>query len=141
LKQQSVRAKHVQYIPKVLEEGVLYISKEFATASHLCCCGCGTKIVTPLMRPEYTLTERGGRVSLSPSIGNWNHPCQSHYWIRDDRVEWAERMSKDAIQRGREHDDAQTGAYYRSKVVPWWRRALNAIAVVLTALSAVVKKR
>jgi hypothetical protein len=120
---QSIRPEYVEFIPKVLEEGVLYISKKFRTASHRCCCGCGTKIVTPLRETEYRLTERGDTVSLHPSIGNWNHPCQSHYWIRENRVDWAGAMSKAQIRAGRAHDDASKEAYFAKAAWPWWRQA------------------
>ena len=123
----SMRPVHVEFVPKTLENGRLYISKKFRTASHLCCCGCGTKIVTPLREAEYSLTEHGELVSLSPSIGNWNHPCQSHYWIRDNQVIWAGQMSKAEIQRGRAHDDALREVYFNMVAWPWWRRAWSRI--------------
>jgi hypothetical protein len=116
-----MRPEYVEFIPKTLEDGVLYISKKFKTATHRCCCGCGTKIVTPLRPTEYTLTEYGNFVSLAPSIGNWNHPCQSHYLIQDNAVVWAGRMSRKAIRRGRAHDDAQKDAYFGKPT--WWQRA------------------
>ena len=119
----SVRPRYVEFIPKTLESGVLYVSKKFRTASHLCCCGCGTKIVTPLRETEYSLTEHGELVSMSPSIGNWNHPCQSHYWITDNHVVWARPMSKVEIRRGRAHDDALKEAYFGTATWPWWWRA------------------
>jgi len=55
---------------------------------------------------EYEIVERGDLVSLFPSIGNWSHPCKSHYWIRDNKVIWAGWMNESAIRRGREFDDA-----------------------------------
>ena len=123
MKAHSVRPVYVEFIPKTLSSGVLYISKKFRTASHLCCCGCGTKIVTPLRETEYSLTERGQLVSLSPSIGNWNHPCQSHYWIRENNVVWSGPMSKTEIRRGRTQDDELKDAYYRKAARPRWRWA------------------
>jgi hypothetical protein len=118
----SVRPVYVEFIPKVLEHGLIYISQKYRTASHLCCCGCGTKIVTPLRETEYSLVVRGGAVSLFPSIGNWNYPCQSHYWIRANRILWAEPMSREAIRTGRAHDDAAKEAYFVRLAWPWWRR-------------------
>lgn len=120
-----IRPEYVEFIPRDLKEGVLYISKKFGTASHLCCCGCGTKIVTPLRETEYDLKERNGLVSLYPSIGNWDHPCQSHYLITDNRVDWAADMSPEQIQHGRERDDALKEAYFKSVAWPWWRRAIS----------------
>lgn len=55
---ESIQPVFVEYIPRELEVGVLYISKKFKTATHLCCCGCGTKIVTPLRNTEYSLNTR-----------------------------------------------------------------------------------
>jgi len=118
-----MRPEYVEFIPKELEDGVLYISKQFRTASHRCCCGCGTKIVTPLRETEYRLMERGRLVSLYPSIGNWNHRCRSHYLIRDNQVIWAEPLSQAAIRTGRTHDDALKEAYFARVAWPWWRRA------------------
>lgn len=119
----SLRPVYVEFISKTLDSGSLYISKRFSTASHLCCCGCGAKIVTPLRETEYLLVERGELVSLTPSIGNWNHPCQSHYWIRDNQIVWAGQMSKAEIHKGRAHDDAIKEAYFGKVAWPWWRRA------------------
>jgi hypothetical protein len=134
VKAQSMRPEYVQFIPQELEDGVLYISKRFRTASHRCCCGCGTKIVTPLRETEYKVMERGGLVSLHPSIGNWNHPCQSHYFIRDNRVVWAGKMSPEEIRLGRVHDDASKDAYFAKIAWPWWRRAGSRIKLWLSHL-------
>lgn len=121
MKRAIMEPRFVEGIPRELEEGVLYISRRFRTASHLCCCGCKTKIVTPLRETEYQLVERGNQVSLFPSIGNWNHPCQSHYWIRDNRVIWAGSMSEVAIRRRRRLDAAEQDAYFARTRWPWWR--------------------
>ena len=43
-----LRHEFVEFIPDELEHGIIYISIRFATASHLCCCGCGNKVVTPI---------------------------------------------------------------------------------------------
>jgi hypothetical protein len=123
MKVQSLHPEYVEYIPRDMMDGTLYISKKFRTASHRCCCGCGTKIVTPLRETEYTLTERGGLVSLRPSIGNWNHPCQSHYWVRDNQIVWAGRMSRREIRRGRAYDEDLKRAYFAEPERTWWRQA------------------
>jgi Family of unknown function (DUF6527) len=97
----SIRPEYVESFPKVLEEGVIYVSRRFRTACHSCCCGCGTKIVTPIRPTEYSLSERGGLVTLHPSVGNWNYPCQSHYVIRDNQILWAGNMTRAQIKKGR----------------------------------------
>jgi hypothetical protein len=68
----------VKYIPEELEEGYLYISMEYATASHLCACGCGETVVTPIFPKLWQLYYNGKEISLTPSIGNYEFPCQSH---------------------------------------------------------------
>jgi hypothetical protein len=118
----SLRPAYVEFIPKQLEDGVLYISQRFQTASHLCCCGCKTKIVTPLRNAEYKLTSKGDQVSLSPSIGNWDHPCQSHYWIENNAVILAAPMTKAQILAGRASDDAFRDAYFTKAAWPWYRQ-------------------
>lgn len=102
-----VNELHYQFtrlLPEVLAAGTLYISTEYATASHLCCCGCGFEVVTPLSPTDWKLTFDGESVSLHPSIGNWGFACQSHYWIRHNRIQWSGRMTPEQIAAGREVD-------------------------------------
>lgn len=94
----------VEFIPDALKEGTLYVSMEYATVVHKCCCGCGKEVVTPLSPTDWKLIFDGKTISLDPSIGNWGFECQSHYWIRNNRVLWAARWSKDKINAGRAHD-------------------------------------
>jgi hypothetical protein len=76
-----------EYIPADPEPGLLHISLPYATAVHLCACGCRRKVVTPLKPAGWRLIF-DGTVSLDPSIGNGQYPCRSHYYIRSNRVEW-----------------------------------------------------
>lgn len=78
----------VKNVPEKLEAGIIYVSIEYATVIHKCCCGCGNEVVTPLSPKDWQLTFDGESVSLRPSIGNWNFKCQSHYIITKNRVEW-----------------------------------------------------
>lgn len=124
MKISAIRPLYVESFPKILEDGVLYISKKFSTACHQCCCGCGTKIVTPIRPTEYRLTETSGRISIYPSIGNWNHPCQSHYVIRNGRVIRAGSMEETEIEKGRAFDEAEKRAYFerpsRPQQIGFW---------------------
>jgi hypothetical protein len=90
--------KFVEFIPSEIEQDVLYISIEYDIAKHKCACGCGANIVTSLSPSRWKLTYDGETVSLSPSIGNWSHPCQSHYFITNDKIVWAGSISRTAIQ-------------------------------------------
>lgn len=94
----------VEYIPNDLKDGAIYVSIPFATVAHKCCCGCGNEVITPLSPTDWTLIYDGQSISLDPSIGNWNFPCQSHYWINRNRVKWARRWSHQEINAGRAHD-------------------------------------
>lgn len=96
--------KFVEFIPDNVEEGVLYISIEYCTAIHKCVCGCGNEVVTPLSPTDWRLTFDGKSVSLHPSIGNWNFDCKSHYWIKKNHIEFADRWTEKEIHSGREED-------------------------------------
>ena len=100
----SLKHEFVDYIPDVLDEGVLYVSIPFATLMHKCCCGCENEVVTPLDPTDWEMTFDGKSTSLSPSIGNWSLTCQSHYWIYRNRVRWVRRLSKWEIKAGRAMD-------------------------------------
>lgn len=78
---------YVDFIPLNIEEGKLYVSMRFGTAVHLCPCGCKTKIVTPIRSGGWTM-RFNGKISLSPSIGNYEIDCQSHYFITENQVKW-----------------------------------------------------
>ena len=56
----------------------------------------------------------GKTISLYPSIGNWGFKCQSHYWITNNRVRWADGWSKDKIDAGRAHDRFVKERYFAS---------------------------
>lgn len=94
----------VEFLPDSVEEGKIYISIPYATVAHKCCCGCGNEVVTPLTPTDWKLIFDGEAISLHPSIGNWEFKCQSHYWIKNNRVEWAGSWSKEQIEGGRIHD-------------------------------------
>lgn len=106
--------QRVQYMPKDLKQGVLYVSEEFETAAHLCACGCGEKIRTPLGRTEWKVEETADGPTLRPSVGNWQRPCQSHYWIIRGNVKWGEKWSPEEISAGRELEEERRRRYYAS---------------------------
>lgn len=106
MKYASLEHRFVQHIPDRLEPGVLYVSMDFATALHSCCCGCGEEVVTPFTPTDWNMTFDGETVSLSPSVGNWNIACRSHYLIKRGQVieagTWSERQV--AIERRRDRE-------------------------------------
>lgn len=100
----------VHRVPKSLDEGVLYVCIECNIAMHKCACGCGEKVATPIEKNQWKVVYNGESVSLSPSIGNWSYRCQSHYFIREDRVEWAGSYSDCSSQEK------------QAKSKPWLKR-------------------
>lgn len=100
----SIRPEFVDEIPESLDEGVLYISLPYRVTAHACCCGCKTRVNTPLLPTRWNLIQNNGSVSLYPSVGNSRLRCQSHYWIRDNQVLWAQQLSKYEVAEGRLRD-------------------------------------
>ncbi|MBV8272593.1 MAG: hypothetical protein JO067_10000 [Cupriavidus sp.] len=112
LKYKELEPRFVTTIPRPLEGGVLYVSMEYGTVVHSCCCGCGQEVVTPLTPTDWSLTFNGETVSLWPSVGSWNLPCQSHYVIKGNKVlqagAWSPKMVKKEVAR----DKAAKAQYY-----------------------------
>ena len=96
----KIELQRVHYMPKELNPGVLYVSETFGAAAHLCACGCGSKIRTPLGPTEWSVEETDEGPTLWPSVGNWQKSCQSHYRISRGEVIWAERWSTEQIAEG-----------------------------------------
>jgi predicted adenine nucleotide alpha hydrolase (AANH) superfamily ATPase len=104
----------IETIPDELEEGILYISLRFRVIMHSCCCGCKSKVVTPLSPARWKMTFDGKTISLNPSIGNWNFDCQSHYWIEKSEVEWAGKWTNDEIAEGKSYEKEKRANYYKA---------------------------
>lgn len=115
--------KFATNIPDSIKEGVLYISIEYGTAIHKCCCGCGGEVVTPLSPAGWQLIFNGETVSLSPSIGNWGLPCKSHYWITNNEIKWAPKWSKKRIELNRYRDELDRKKHHKKKGFPFFGKS------------------
>lgn len=111
-KTHSVKHEFVERFPKVLDEGVLYVSLTYGSAAHLCCCGCGHKVSTPIAPGRWLILFNGESISLFPSIGNWSFPCRSHYWIEDGAVVWDHQWSDAEIKELRHEERASLRDVY-----------------------------
>ena len=111
----KITHKFVEFIPEPIEEGVLYISIKYCTAVHKCICGCGNEVVTPLSPTDWELIFNGKTVSLSPSIGNWNFECKSHYFITRNIIRHARHWDDLKIEEGRKQDVEKKEKYFRKK--------------------------
>ena len=112
MKRLTIKHEFVDLIPDLLEDRTLYVSIAYATAVHKCFCGCGSEVVTPLSPTDWALTFNGKNITLYPSVGSWNLPCQSHYWIRDDVAVWAPMWSKERIAKERARDREAKRSYF-----------------------------
>jgi hypothetical protein len=108
----------VDFIPDKVEPNTLYIALEYDTAVHLCACGCGNEVVTPLSPAQWAITYDGRSVSLSPSIGNWSYPCLSHYWIEKGQVRWASKWAKSEIDVVRRKDAEDSRRLFEGTLEP-----------------------
>lgn len=101
MKLTQLKPEFCENIPQDLVEGVLYISMKYRTAIHKCPCGwCGWKVVTGFKTKEadqdgwhgwddgWNFTQEGELVTLNPSVGCFQHPCKSHYYIRCNEIVW-----------------------------------------------------
>jgi hypothetical protein len=109
----TLNHKFVEKIPEIIDEGILYVSIPYQTAIHKCFCGCGNEVVTPLSPKQWTLIFDGESVSLYPSIGNWNLKCQSHYFIKENKVIWAKTYSDSMIKRVRRRDSDDIKKFFK----------------------------
>ena len=117
-----MRLELVEFMPSTLESGVLYVSQKYRTAAHLCACGCGEKIRTQLGPLGWRFTNQRQGPSLYPSIGNWQKPCRSHYFIKSGLVIWAPAQTEAEVQHGRQAEMRRRDAYFREQNLGWWTR-------------------
>ena len=97
----KLKLQLTETIPEDIEEGILYVSLTYWTTAHKCGCGCGQKVVLRLSPKHWSITLNGEAVSMYPSVGNWQLPCRSHYWIEEGRILHARRWSDAEIMRNR----------------------------------------
>ncbi len=112
MRTERIELRRVRYMPKQLEPGVLYVAEEFGAAAHLCACGCGAKVRTPLGPTYWTLEETPAGPTLHPSVGSWQRPCQSHYWICRGQILWSDPWTPEEVAAGRRAEQERARAYY-----------------------------
>jgi hypothetical protein len=112
MRHQTLEHRFVRNVPRELDPGMLYISMDYATAVHSCCCGCGDRVVTPFTPTDWRMTFDGESISLHPSVGNWNQKCQSHYVIQRSRVLEAGPWSTSQVEAERRRDKKAKATHY-----------------------------
>lgn len=111
----NIKHEFVEFIPKEIGDETIYISIQFATATHKCCCGCSSEVVTPFTPTDWQFSFDGESVSIYPSIGNWSFKCRSHYWIRNNKIIWAGQWSDKEIRVNRNYDTAMKNRFFKRK--------------------------
>lgn len=104
IQHETLDHRFVDSFPDPLVPGILYVSVEYGSAAHKCCCGCGEEVVTPLTPTDWNITYDGETITLHPSVGSWTLPCRSHYVIRRNKVVEAPPWSDAEIAAERRRD-------------------------------------
>lgn len=117
-KMTHLKHQFVEEIPDEMESGELYITLSFDTMAHLCACGCGQEIVTPISPTDWSFTYNGRAISIHPSIGNWSHACRSHYVVRSGRIVWAGDWSEEQVEAGRARDRIAKARQFEGTLEP-----------------------
>ena len=82
----EIEPVYVEFIPEQREEKKVYISEKYKVSVHSCLCGCGKATVLPLdpVHGWNLIKHDSGKVSFTPSIGNYQFLCKSHYIITNN---------------------------------------------------------
>ena len=98
---------------KDLKPGVLNVSAQLGAVAHLCACGCGSKVRTPLRPTEWSVEETDVGPTLRASVGIWHQACQSHYLMYRGEVIWAEQWTAEQISDGRSREEEHSACVLR----------------------------
>lgn len=118
----SIKAEYVDLMPSTMKEGIVYISNKYKTAMHLCPCGCGNKVATPLKQGGWEVSVIGGLVSLNPSVSNSSFPCRSHYFISNGSVRWERKLSDSEIESAWSRDHAAREVHFDRPTESMWQK-------------------
>ena len=126
----------VEYIPANgddLISGNVYISMKHGMVVYRCPCGCEGLSEFMLDPIRYRMEYDGINVSFYPSIGISYLKCRSHYWIRDNQIQWCAPMEDWEIDKAQRRElasalevrDREKSKGIRqmwSRFVIWWER-------------------
>ncbi|WP_212750977.1 DUF6527 family protein [Pseudoalteromonas ruthenica] len=122
----KMQHKFVEFVPESVQPNTLYVSLEYGTAVHKCCCGCGEEVVTPLSPSDWKLIFDGESVSLMPSIGNWSFNCRSHYFIKNSNVAWCNDTGVAKVRPVKQPIEAEsTKPTFVQQIKSWWSKLWN----------------
>ena len=61
---------------------------------------------------DWRLEDTPSGPSLTPSVGNWQQPCRSHYWIRNNHVLWSDQWSKGKVDTLKQREAERRDFYF-----------------------------
>lgn len=108
----ELRPLFVEQFPDDFESGILYVSMKYAICGHLCACGCGEKVITPLSPKQWKIAYNGEDVTLYPSIGNYAFACQSHYFLTNGNIIW---VGERDVEKGKRKKKGLLAKLFNSK--------------------------
>lgn len=114
--------------PDELEPGKFYLSVDFRSSAHLCACGCGSRVVLPIKPAGWKLTQTATSFSITPSVGNREFACRSHYLIEGGRIVWLSSMTDREVQASRAIDKQHIE---KMLSVTFWQRIRNVLRWIL----------
>lgn len=105
----QLTATFVSDIPDTLAPGRLYVALEYDAMAHLCACGCGCEVSTPIGPTDWKIGWDGVNITVRPSIGSGSLACRSHYVIDSGRVRWYPPMTDYDVAEERARTAAAKG--------------------------------
>jgi len=83
IRKESVTPEYIEFMPEVddMKENTIYISLKFSVTGHRCLCGCGSLTILPINNDGWNMTDNDNKLTFTPSVGNFQYPCKSHYII------------------------------------------------------------
>lgn len=114
--------------PDELELGKFYFSEDFRSSAHLCACGCGSRVILPIKPAGWQLVQTARSFTISPSVGNREFACRSHYLIEGGRIIWLSSMSDREVQASRAMDKQHIEKMH---AVTFWQRIRNVLRWIL----------
>ena len=81
----NIEFKKVETLPFLneMDDNVIYISDKYGISEHKCLCGCGFRVAMPISIREWSYKiDSKKRLSMHPSVGNYQYKCKSHYIIK-----------------------------------------------------------
>ena len=79
-------------VPDHIEKTIYVVGSTPKWVVFDCPCNKDHRLKVPLMKsvsPHWRLTRHVGTISLWPSVSVADGPCESHFWLRENCVEWA----------------------------------------------------